>query len=72
MLFYEGLETLFGNSVMTYNMRIIKDSLTNKRIALIEMELAQSNLSEFLEKKINPDTDKLYEIISEEDFSDIC
>ena len=57
---------------MTYNMRIIKDSLTNKRIALIEMELAQSNLSEFLEKKINPDTDKLYEIISEEDFSDIC
>lgn len=44
LLFYEGLETLFGNSVMTYNMRVLKDSGTGIRIALIEMELAQSNL----------------------------
>ncbi|KRX03997.1 Protein kinase-like domain [Pseudocohnilembus persalinus] len=72
LLFYEGIENLYGNSVMTYNMHVYQDSISGKKLAMIEMELAESTLAEFIESRMDDEKQRLQSEITDDEFQEIC
>lgn len=51
----EGTENLSANNIMTYNTIKFRDTVSNKKIEVIEMELADDSLKNEIYGKLKPE-----------------
>ena len=57
---------------MVYKTSLIKDTISERTLEIIEMELAEKSLKDDILSKLNKETLKLQVEISDEQYTNIC